>query len=56
MAKQLLHALGYSLGVNLKTIIEMNVIWDNPTTKYDVKLMEHLFGPDILTVKGKTTR
>ena len=56
MAKQLLHALGYSLGVNLKPIMEINVMWDNPITKYDVKLMEHLFGPDIPTVKGKTTR
>ena len=56
MAKQLLHALGYPSVVNLKTIIKTNVIWDNPITKSDIKLMEHLYGPDIPTVKGKTTR
>ena len=56
MAKQLLHKLGYPLVVDLKAIIKMNMIWDNPVTKPDVKLMECLFGPDIPTMKGKTTR
>ena len=56
MAKQLLHALGYPLVVNLKTIIKMNAIWDNPITESNIKLMEHLYGPDIPTIKGKTTR
>ena len=56
MAKSLLHALGYLLVLDLKTIIKMNMIWDNPITKSDLKLMECLFGPDIPTVKGKTTR
>ena len=56
MAKQLLHALGYRLVVNLKTIIKMNAIQDNPVTESDSKLMECLFGPDIHTVKSKTTR
>ena len=53
MAKQLLHTLGFPLLVNLKTIIKMNVIWDNPITEPNVKLMECLFGPDITTIKGK---
>ena len=56
MANQLLHALGYPSVVDLKTIIKMNVIWDNPIMKSDIKLMEHLYGSDIHTVKGKTTR
>ena len=56
MAKQLLHALGYPLVVDLKTMIKMNVIWDNPITESDIKLMKHLDGPDIPTIKGKTTR
>ena len=56
VAKWLLHALGYSLVVNLKTIIKMNVIQDNPITESDIKLMEYLYGPNIPTVKGKTTR
>ena len=56
VAKQLLHALGYSSVVDLKTIIKTDAIWDNPITKFDIKLMEHLYGPDIPTIKGKTTR
>ena len=56
MAKQLIHTLGYPLVVNLKTIIKMNMIWDNPNTKSDIKLMEHLYRPDIPTIKGKTAR
>ena len=55
MAKQLLQVLGYFLVVDLKTI-KTNAIWDNPVIKSDVKLMEHLCGPDIPTIKGKTTR
>ena len=34
----------------------MNMIWDNPVTESDIKLMEHLYGHDIPTIKGKTTR
>ena len=34
----------------------MNMIWDNPITESDINLMEHLYGPNIPTVKGKTTR
>ena len=56
MATRLLHALGYPLVVDLKTIIKTNVIWDNPVTESDIKLMEHLYGPNIPTIKGKTTR
>ena len=55
VAKQLLPALGYPLLVNLKTIIKMNMIQDNPVTESNLKLMECLFGPDIPTLKGKTT-
>ena len=53
---QLLHSLGYPSVVDLKTIIKMNMIWDNPVTESDIKLMEHLYGPNIPTIKGKTTR
>ena len=56
VAKWLLHALGYPSVVDLKTIIKMNAIQDNPVTKSDIKLMEHLYRPNIPTVKGKTTR
>ena len=56
MAKQLLHALGYPLVVNLKTIIKMNISQDNPIIESNIKLMEHLYKPDIPTIKCKTTR
>ena len=56
VAKWVLHALGYPLVVDLKTIIKMNVIRDNLVTKSNLKLMEHLFRPDIPTVKDTTTR
>ena len=56
VAKQLLHMLGYPSVVHLKTIIKMNAIWDNLVTKSDLKLMDHLFRPDIPTIEGKTTR
>ena len=45
--------MGYPLVVNLKTIIKMNMIQDNPVTESDIKLMEHLYGPNITTIKGK---
>ena len=51
VAKQLLHALGYPLVVNLKTIIKTNMIQDNPITQSDVKLIECLFRPDIPNAK-----
>ena len=56
MAKWLLHALGYPLVVDLKKIIKTNTIWDNPVTESDIKLMQCLYGPDIPTIKGETTR
>ena len=51
--------MGYPSVVDLKTIIKANmihVIWDNPVTKSNIKLMECLYGPDIPSIKGKTTR
>ena len=49
VAKWLLHVLGYPSVVDLKTIIKRNVIWDNPITESNVKLMECLSGPNIPT-------
>ena len=56
VAKQLLHALGYPLVVDLKTIIKTNMIQDNPVTESNIKLMECLYRQNIPTMKGKTTR
>ena len=42
--------------VDLKTIIKMNAIQDNPITESDTKLMEGLYRPNIPTIIGKTTQ
>jgi hypothetical protein len=55
-ARDLFHSLGCPSLMNLKGIIRMNMIRDNPVTTKDVDLAEQVFGPDILgTIKGKTT-
>ena len=56
MAKQLLHALGYLSVVDLMTSLKQNEIQDNPVTESDIKLREHLYGPNIPTIICKTTR
>jgi hypothetical protein len=56
IARDLFHSLGCPSLVNLKGAIRMNLIRDNPVTTKDVDLAEHIFGPDVGTVKGKTTR
>ena len=48
--------LGHLSMVDLKTIMKMNSIQDNLVTRSNLKLMEHLFRPDIPAIKGKTTR
>ena len=56
VAKQWLHVLGYHSVIDLKIIIKTNTIQDNPVTESDLKLMEHLYRPNVPTIKGKTTR
>ena len=55
-ARDLLHALGCPSIADLKFIIKANLIKDNPITQGDVALAETIYGPDIATIKGKTTR
>jgi hypothetical protein len=56
IARDLFHSLGCPSLKNLKGDICMNLIGDNPLTTKDVDLAEHIFGPYLGTVKGKTTR
>jgi hypothetical protein len=39
----------------MKAIIWMNAIKNNPVTTEDVDIAEKIFGPDLATLKGKTT-
>ena len=41
---------------DLKTALATNAIADNPVKTSDVELTEKIFGPDLCSVKGKTTR
>jgi hypothetical protein len=56
IARALFHSLGCPSLKNLKGAIRRHLIQDNPVTTNDVDLAEHILGPDVGTVKGKTTR
>jgi hypothetical protein len=55
-ARKFLHAIGCPSVDNLKHIIRSNLIKNCPVTTKDVKLAEEIFGADIASLKGKTTR
>ena len=55
MARRFLHALGCPTVQDLKAVILSNQIKDNPVQLSDVNLAEKIFGPDVSTIKGKTT-
>ena len=55
-AKQLYHAVGAPSLDDLKAMIRMNLIHNNKITTKDVNLVLKVFGPDVATIKGKTTR
>ena len=55
-AIKLLHALGCPTVNDLKAIIRMNLIMNNPVTTEDINLAEIVYGKDIPSMKGKTTR
>ena len=41
---------------DLETIITMNLVKDNEITLNDIDIAENAHGPDIGSIKGKTTR
>ena len=55
-ARELLHAMGTPTVDDLKAMIRMNLIRNNQVTTDDVNLAEKVYGPDIGSIKGKTTR
>ena len=56
LAKKLLSSMAYPTIDQLKAMVWMNLIQDNPVTLEDVDLIEKVYGKDVPTIKGKTTR
>ena len=55
-ARDLLHATGCPSVADLKRILKMNGIANCPITLDDVDIAEQIYGPDVASLKGKTTR
>ena len=55
-ARDLIATLGSPSVADLKAAISMNAIADLPVTTSDVALAEKIYGPDLGSLKGKTTR
>ena len=55
-ARKLYHILGCSSVENFKYILKANMIKNCPVTSTDVDVAEKIYGPDMGTLKGKTTR
>jgi hypothetical protein len=41
---------------NFKSLLQMNVIKNCPVTVNDINIAEKIFGPDVSSLKGKSTR
>ena len=55
-ARKLYHMLGAPTIANLKAVLRQNLLRNCPVTTEDVNLAEEIFGPDISTLKGRSTR
>jgi hypothetical protein len=55
-ARQLYHIMGCPTVENLKHILRQNIIKNCPVTAEEVNIAEKIFGGDIGTLKGKSTR
>ena len=55
-ARKLYHILGAPTIENFKKMLRANFIANCPVTPQDVDIAEKIFGPDLSTLKGKTTR
>lgn len=55
-ARKVMISLGTPTPEDLKAMIRMNLIRNNELTIEDVNIAIKSFGPDVGTIKGKTTR
>jgi hypothetical protein len=55
-ARKLYHIIGCPTTENFKALLRQNIIKNCPVTVEDVNIAERIFGPDIGTLKGKSTR
>ena len=55
-ARKLMHIVGAPTTENFKSMLRQNVIANCPITTKDVDNAEKIFGKDISTLKGKSTR
>jgi hypothetical protein len=55
-ARTLMHTLAYPTFKDMKAVLKMNSIEDCPVTEQDVDLAIQIYGPDMASLKGKTTR
>ena len=55
-ARKLYHIIGTPTVENFKALLHMNAIQICPVMVKDVKIAERIFGPDMPSLKGKSTR
>ena len=55
-ARRLYHIVGTPTVENFKSLLRMNAIKNCPVTVEDINISERIFGPDISSLKGKSTR
>ena len=56
MARKLYHIVGAPTLQNLKTMIRQNIIQNFPVTVEEIEILDKIFGPDVSTLKERTTR
>ncbi len=55
-ARKLYHIIGTPTMENFKSLLRMNIIKNCPVTVDDINIAEKIFGPDVSSLKGKSTR
>jgi len=55
-ARKLIHTLGFPTTVDLKAVVRGNMIKNNPVTIEDINIAEAIYGKDVSSLQGKSTR